>query len=132
MSRGYSAALWLLLVVSVLAIALLAVAFIRESQSIKGLSTAALERGARLEGIATLLLVSAEVLAIVLASLARRWGWLVASVLLPVSIVVFAIVMLLECRSQRSDEARQASFESALTRALAEQAVEGPSRPPQS
>ena len=132
MSRGYSAALWLLLAISVLAIALLAVAFIRESRSIDGLSTAALERGARLEGIATLLLVCAEVLAIVLASLTRRWGWLIASVLLPLSIVVFAIVMILECRSQRSDEVRQASFGSALTRALAEQAVESSPRPPQS
>lgn len=74
--------------------------------------------------LAALLSLVAWVLAIVLAVRLRRWGWLVACVLLFVAVPVFAVVMLAEGRTTTSDRQQQASFEQAMARALAEQEAE--------
>ena len=73
---------------------------------------------------AALALLAAWVLAIVLAVRLCRWGWLVACALLFVAEPVFAIVMLLEGRTTAADRRRQATFESAMTQALAAQEAE--------
>ncbi len=67
------------------------------------------------------LLLAALVPAIVLAVRLRRWGWLVACVLLFVAVLAFAIAMLLDARTSGVVRRQQASFEQAMAQALADQ-----------
>ena len=107
------------------ALVLAAVVFVQRWQALDTLDVNGLSAHMGLYYVSLALSFCAYLLAIVLAAVLRRWGWLVACVLLPVADLVFAIALLFEAREARTGRARQQSFEAAMSRAVAEEAAEG-------
>ncbi len=114
---------WLLLALWILGFAGETVTFARQWMAVDTGDVSAFSSN-WLTLLTVLLLLIAWVLAIALAVRLRRWGWLVACVLLFVAVPVFAIAMLLDGRTTSADRRQQASFEQAMTQALAEQETE--------
>ena len=117
---GELVALWAMLVLSIAGFAGDTVSFARQWHALDAGSVTALPPSWIIVATGLALLI-AWVLAIVLAVILRRWGWLVACVLLFIAVPVFAVAMLIDGRTATSDRRRQASFEDAMARALAEE-----------
>ena len=115
---------WLLLALSIAGFAGQAVIFTRQWRAMNTGDLGAFS-SSWLTLLANLLVLAAWVLAIVLAVRLRRWGWLVACVLLLVFVPIFAVAMLIDSRTTAADRQRQASFDEAMAQALAEQEAEG-------
>jgi hypothetical protein len=120
---GESVAFWFLLALWIAGFAGEIVTFARQWTAIDSGDLGAFS-SSWLTLLTALLLLAAWVLAIVLAVRLRRWGWLVACVLLFVAVPVFAIAMLLDGRTSGADRRQQTSFEQAMAQALAEQEAE--------
>ena len=120
---GEVTALWALLALSLLGFASVVATYVREWHALGAGNVSGLHPNG-LTITAQVLLLAAWVLAIVLAVLLRRWGWLVVCVLLFFAAPVFAIAMLAEARSAAADRGQQASFQEAMARALADEQAE--------
>jgi hypothetical protein len=123
--RPYVAAFWALLVLSAAAVGIGVFVLSRQWQAV-GAGDVSRLPGAAWEAAWGAVALAADVLAIVLSFLLHRWGWLVLAILLPVSVVVFALYMLLQLRAERGWRVQHESFEAAMTRALAEEAASRP------
>jgi ABC-type transport system involved in cytochrome c biogenesis permease subunit len=117
---GELVALWVFLALWITGFAGETVTFARQWRAIDTADVSAFSAN-WLTLLTALLLLAAWVLAIVLAVRLRRWGWLVACVLLFVAVPVFAIAMLIDGRTTAADRQQQASFDEAMARALAEE-----------
>jgi hypothetical protein len=120
--------LWVLLVLSVATLVALVVVAALSDRAVAAADLTRLSRTNLAWSIVELGWVAADLLAVVLAAMLRRWGWLVAVVLLSASIIVFPIFMLAEVRSEKARRRQQRSFEAATAQALAEQAAERAAR----
>ena len=120
---GESVALWVVLVAWIAGFAGETMTFARQWQAVDTGDVSAFSSN-WLTLLTALCLLAAWVLAIVLAVRLRRWGWLVACVLLFVAVPVFAIAMLIDGRTTVADRRQQASFEEAMAQALAEDQAE--------
>ena len=109
----FTLALWLL------GLAGEAVSFVREWRALDTGDVSALS--GLLPTTADLVMLAAWLIALALAVRLRRWGWLVACLLLIVAVPVFAIVVLLTGRRSAAEPRQQASFEAAMATELAEQ-----------
>ena len=116
--------LWVLLLLSVATLVALVVVTVLSNRAIGAADLTRLSRTNLAWNIVELVWVAADLLAVVLASMLRRWGWLVAAVLLSASIIVFPIFMLAEARSEKVRRRQQHSFDEALAQATAEQSAD--------
>jgi cell division protein FtsW (lipid II flippase) len=116
-------ALWLVLALSLLGIAAMVLRSALEWRAVSAGDVQGLPSPA-LGAAALVLVLSAWVLALVVAARLKRWGWLVACALLVVAIPAFAVVELVEPRQRRISARRHAAFEAAMAEALAEQEAE--------
>ena len=117
----YELAFWLLLILSLSAVVACAAVFVRQSHAINSVDVAKFDAATASTRIWVALALSADLLALVLAGVLRRWGWLVASILLPVSVAPFAVVMLFRIRGERRSRSQRASFRAAMAKALVEE-----------
>ena len=123
--QGEIPAFWGLLILSLAGLACVGANFVREWQAISAVNVSGLSPK-WLTFISGPLLLAGWALAIVLAVRLRRWVWLVICVVTFVAVPVFAIAMLLQGRTLADDASRQASFQTAMANALAEQEAEQP------
>jgi hypothetical protein len=98
--RGETAAFWALLFLSVMAFALVIATPAQQWPAIERGDASALSHSVQFLLTAALLSV-AWLFALAVAIRYRRWGWLIAAFVLPVSIIVFAIVALVQHSRQR-------------------------------
>ena len=116
-------AFWALLVVWLLGFAIAALGHVRQWQALAAGDLEGLYQSS-LTVPALVLLVTAWLLALVLAVRLRRWGWLIACALLIVAIPAFAVVLLVEPQPRRTDARWQGQFQEAMAGGLGNQRAE--------